>query len=84
MQGSSTPPRLSPLTQKALDAARIRVDAPARLLAQQLSLKAHRGRGRRRAPVLTGTGALTRALLDRVGFKRAQDHVWREISHDLC
>src|SRR6185503_3505474 len=39
----------------------------------------------RRAPVLTGTGTLTRALLDRVGFKltRAQQRVWREIGHDL-
>ncbi|HEY5862022.1 MAG TPA: ATP-dependent DNA helicase RecG, partial [Casimicrobiaceae bacterium] len=35
--------------------------------------------------VLTGTGALTRALLDRAGFKltRAQQKVWREIGHDL-
>ena len=72
------PPRLSPLTQKALDARE--------LLAQQLSLKAHRkARSARRAPVLTGTGTLTRALLDRVGFKltRAQERVWREIGHDL-
>jgi ATP-dependent DNA helicase RecG len=83
------PPRLSPLTQKALDArthpawTRLKFDE---LLAQQLSLKAHRkARSARRAPVLTGTGALTRALLDRVGFKltRAQERVWREISHDL-
>ncbi|HET9046329.1 MAG TPA: ATP-dependent DNA helicase RecG [Casimicrobiaceae bacterium] len=83
------PPRLSPLTQKALDArthpawARLKFDE---LLAQQLSLKAHRkARAARRAPVLTGTGALTSLLMRRVGFKltRAQERVWREISHDL-
>jgi ATP-dependent DNA helicase RecG len=35
--------------------------------------------------VLTGTGALTRKLLERVPFKltRAQERVWREIAHDL-
>ncbi len=83
------PPRLSALTQKALDArthpawTRLKFDE---LLAQQLSLKAHRkARSRRHAPVLTGTGTLTRTLLDRVPFKltRAQERVWREISHDL-
>ncbi|HET9669641.1 MAG TPA: ATP-dependent DNA helicase RecG [Casimicrobiaceae bacterium] len=83
------PPRLSPLTQKALDArthpawTRLKFDE---LLAQQLSLKAHRkARSAKRAPVLTGTGELTKALLARVGFKltRAQERVWREISHDL-
>ena len=83
------PPRLSGLTQKALDArthpawARIKFDE---LLAQQLSLKAHRkARASRRAPVLTGTGALTRTLLERVPFTltRAQERVWREIGHDL-
>jgi len=83
------PPRLSGLTQKALDArthpawTRLKFDE---LLAQQLSLKAHRkARAARRAPVLTGTGALTSLLLKRVGFKltRAQERVWREISHDL-
>lgn len=83
------PPRLSPLTQKALDArthpawTRLKFDE---LLAQQLSLKAHRkARSSRRAPVLTGTGTLTRTLLDRVGFRltRAQERVWREIAHDL-
>ena len=83
------PPRLSALTQKALDArthpawTRLKFDE---LLAQQLSLKAHRkARSSRRAPVLTGTGALTHALLDRVPFKltRAQERVSREISHDL-
>ncbi|MEP7063163.1 MAG: ATP-dependent DNA helicase RecG [Betaproteobacteria bacterium] len=83
------PPRLSPLTQRALDArthpawTRVKFDE---LLAQQLSMKAHRrARSERRAPVLTGTGALTKALLARVPFKltRAQEKVWREISHDL-
>lgn len=83
------PPRLSALAQKALHArthpawTRLKFDE---LLAQQLSLKAHRkARSSRRAPVLTGTGALTRTLLDRVPFKltRAQERVWREISHDL-
>ncbi len=83
------PPRLSALAQKALDArthpawTRLKFDE---LLAQQLSLKAHRkARSSRRAPVLNGTGALTRTLLDRVPFKltRAQERVWREISHDL-
>ena len=83
------PPRLSELTQHALDArthpawTRLKFDE---LLAQQLSLKAHRqARSLRRAPVLTGTGALTRKLVERVPFKltRAQEHVWREIAHDL-
>ncbi|MEO8847758.1 MAG: ATP-dependent DNA helicase RecG [Casimicrobiaceae bacterium] len=83
------PPRLSSLTQRALDArthpawTRLKFDE---LLAQQLSMKAHRrARSARRAPVLTGTGALTKALLERVAFKltRAQEKVWREISHDL-
>ncbi len=83
------PPRLNELTQRALDArthpawTRLKFDE---LLAQQLSLKAHRqARSLRRAPVLTGTGTLTKKLLSRVPFKltRAQEHVWREIAHDL-
>jgi ATP-dependent DNA helicase RecG len=83
------PPRLNGLTQKALDArthpawTRLKFDE---LLAQQLSLKAHRkARAARRAPILTGTGTLTKALLERVAFTltRAQQRVWREISHDL-
>jgi ATP-dependent DNA helicase RecG len=83
------PPRLSPLTQHALDErthpawTRLKFDE---LIAQQLSLKAHRkARAARRAPVLTGTGRLTGALLSRVPFKltRAQERVWREIGHDL-
>jgi ATP-dependent DNA helicase RecG len=83
------PPRLNESTQHALDArthpawTRLKFDE---LLAQQLSLKAHRqARSLRRAPVLTGTGALTRKLIERVPFKltRAQEHVWREIAHDL-
>src|SRR6185369_3805665 len=56
------------------------------IVAQQLSLKAHRkARAARRAPVLTGTGTLTAALRARVPFKltRAQERVWREISQDL-
>jgi ATP-dependent DNA helicase RecG len=85
----SPPPRLSELTQRALDArthpawTRLKFDE---LLAQQLSLKAHRqARALRHAPVLTGTGALTRQLLERVPFKltRAQERVSREIAHDL-
>jgi len=83
------PPRLSRLTQQALDLrthpawTRLKFDE---LVAQQLSLKAHRkARAARRAPVLTGTGMLTGELLARVPFKltRAQERVWREISHDL-
>jgi ATP-dependent DNA helicase RecG len=83
------PPRLSELTQRALDGrthpawTRLKFDE---LLAQQLSLRAHRkARAQRRAPVLTGTGALTKALLARVPFKltRAQERVWREIAHDM-
>jgi len=83
------PPRLNALTQAALDArthpawTRLKFDE---LLAQQLSLKAHRqARSLRRAPVLTGSGVLTKKLLERVPFKltRAQEHVWREIAHDL-
>jgi ATP-dependent DNA helicase RecG len=85
----SPPPRLTELTQRALDArthpawTRLKFDE---LLAQQLSLKAHRqARALRQAPVLTGTGALTRQLLLRVPFKltRAQERVAREIAHDL-
>jgi len=83
------PPRLTEPTQRALDArthpawTRLKFDE---LLAQQLSLKAHRqARAQRRAPVLTGTGVLTRRLVERAGFKltRAQERVWREIAHDL-
>ena len=83
------PPRLSELTQRALDArthpawTRLKFDE---LLAQQLSLRAHRkARAQRRAPVLTGTGVLTKALLARVPFRltRAQERVWREIAHDM-
>jgi ATP-dependent DNA helicase RecG len=83
------PPRLSALTQKALDArthpawTRLKFDE---LVAQQLSMKLHRrARAERRAPVLTGTGTLTGALLARVPFKltRAQQRVTREIAHDL-
>ncbi|MEO8302868.1 MAG: ATP-dependent DNA helicase RecG [Betaproteobacteria bacterium] len=83
------PPRLSRLTQHALDErthpawTRLKFDE---LVAQQLSLKAHRrARAARRAPVLTGTGTLTGALRARIPFKltRAQERVWREISHDL-
>jgi ATP-dependent DNA helicase RecG len=83
------PPRLAAITQKALDArshpawTRLKFDE---LIAQQLSLKMHRAaRAKRNAPILTGTGALARQLLDRVGFKltRAQEKVVREIAHDL-
>jgi len=83
------PPRLNALTQRALEArthpawTRLKFDE---LLAQQLSLKAHRkARASRRAPVLRGDGTLTKALLERVPFKltRAQERVWREIAHDL-
>ncbi len=58
------PPRLPAIAQKSLDArthpawTRLKFDE---LLAQQLSMKAHReARAARRAPVLTGTGVLTR------------------------
>ena len=83
------PPQLSHLIQQALDArtheawTRLKFDE---LIAQQLSLKAHRkARAARRAPVLTGTGSLTDSLLARVPFQltRAQQRVWREIGHDL-
>ena len=83
------PPRLNALTQKALDArthpawARLKFDE---LCAQQLSMKLHRrARAERRAPVLTGSGALRAALLERLPFEltRAQQRVGREIAHDL-
>ena len=83
------PPRLNALTRHALDArthpawTRLKFDE---LLAQQLSLKAHRkARASRRAPVLRGDATLTKALLERVPFKltRAQERVSREIAHDL-
>jgi len=84
------PPRLTDLTQRALDRrthpawTRLKFDE---LVAQQLSLKAHRkARAAKHAPVLTGTGALTGALLARLPFKltRAQERVWREIRFDLA
>ncbi len=83
------PPRLAALAQKSLDArthpawTRLKFDE---LVAQQLSMKAHRAaRAKRNAPILTGTGALQRQLLARVGFRltRAQERVSREIAHDL-
>ena len=83
------PPRQNALTQRALDArthpawTRLKFDE---LLAQQLSMKIHRrARAARNAPVLTGTGALTKALLARLSFRltRAQERVGREIAHDL-
>src|SRR4029078_5489764 len=83
------PPRLTELTQKARDArthpawTRLKFDE---LLAQQLSLKAHRkARASGRAPALRGDETLPRALLARVPLKltRAQERVWREIAHDL-
>ncbi|MCC6195276.1 MAG: ATP-dependent DNA helicase RecG [Burkholderiales bacterium] len=83
------PPRLTQSQQRALDArthpawTRLKFDE---LLAQQLSLKAHRkARAQRRAPVLTGTGTLTQRLVERAGFKltRAQERAWREIAQDL-
>ena len=83
------PPELSALARTALEArthpawTRLKIDE---LLAQQLSLKAHRkARAARRAPVLTGTGKLTHELLSRVPFKltRAQERVWGEIRRDL-
>ncbi|HJU24069.1 MAG TPA: ATP-dependent DNA helicase RecG [Casimicrobiaceae bacterium] len=84
------PPGLSAPAQRALDArthpawTRLKFDE---LLAQQLSLKAHRkARASRRAPVLRGSGELTRTLLSRVPFKLtgAQQRVWREIARDLA
>jgi len=84
------PPRQNAMTQRALDArthpawTRLKFDE---LLAQQLSMKIHRrARAARNAPVLTGTGALRKALLARLPFKltRAQERVGREIAHDLA
>ncbi len=87
------PPRLNAMTQRALDArthpawTRLKFDE---LLAQQLSMKIQkihrRARAARTAPVLTGTGELTKALLARVPFMltRAQERVRREIAHDLA
>ncbi|MEP7208168.1 MAG: ATP-dependent DNA helicase RecG [Casimicrobiaceae bacterium] len=84
------PPRINSLTQHALDErthpawTRLKFDE---LLAQQLSLKAHRkARAARRAPVLTGNGKLTAELRARLPFTltRAQEKVWREIKHDLA
>ena len=83
------PPRVSELTQRSLDARthpawiRLKFDE---LLAQQLSMKVHRrARSMRLAPVLTGSGVLTRQLLQRIPFRltRAQEYVGREIAHDL-
>jgi len=83
------PPRLAQITQRSLDErthpawTRLKFDE---LVAQQLSLKAHRAaRAARTARVLTGTGVLQKQLLERVGFTltRAQARVVREIAHDL-
>jgi ATP-dependent DNA helicase RecG len=84
------PPGLSEDTQRGLDErthpawTRLKFDE---LVAQQLSLKAHRrARALKRAPVLTGTNALTGALLERLPFALtgAQQRVWREIRADLA
>jgi len=56
------------------------------LLAQQLSLRrAYAARRARGAPVLAGTGALTKRLLAGLPFRLtgAQERVWREIAADL-
>jgi ATP-dependent DNA helicase RecG len=56
------------------------------LLAQQLSLRrAYTARRARGAPVLKGTGKLTKRLLESLPFKLtgAQQRVWREIAADL-
>lgn len=83
------PPRTNELALRALDArthpawTRLKFDE---LLAQQLSMQAHRqARAARAAPALAGTGELTRKLVERAGFKltRAQQKVWREIAFDL-
>ncbi|HVE50109.1 MAG TPA: ATP-dependent DNA helicase RecG [Casimicrobiaceae bacterium] len=83
------PPRQSSHTQRLLDTrthaawSRLKFDE---LLAQQLSMKEHRkARAAQRAPILTGTGTLTRQLIERVPFKltRAQQKVWREIAFDM-
>ena len=63
---------------------RIRFDE---LLAQQLSLRrAHAARQARGAPVLHGTGALTKRLLASLPFHLtdAQQRVWKEIAADLA
>ncbi len=84
------PPRLSSPTQRALDErthpawTRLKFDE---LVAQQLSLKAHRrARAEKRAQPLAGTGALTDALLARLPFSltHAQQRVRREIGSDLA
>src|SRR5262249_23948761 len=84
------PPGLNADAQRALDErthpawTRLKFDE---LVAQQLSLKAHRkARAMKRAPVLTGTCALTVALMKRLSFRltRAQERVWREIRNDLA
>ena len=57
------------------------------LLAQQLSLRrAYAARRARGAPVLAGTGELTKRLLASLPFRLtgAQQRVWREISEDLA
>ncbi len=83
------PPHLGAAALRALDErthpawTRLKFDE---LLAQQLSLKAHRqARAARAAPALAGTGELTAALVARAGFAltTAQRRVWREIAHDL-
>ncbi len=84
------PPRIGEVTLRALEArthpawTRLKFDE---LVAQQLSLKAHRqARAQRQAPALPGTGELTGKLVERAGFvlTGAQQKVWREIAHDLA
>ncbi|AVY93148.1 ATP-dependent DNA helicase RecG [Microvirgula curvata] len=81
------PPSLSvtQLSDGALPAwQRLKFDE---LLAQQLSMRlAYRARRAHNAPVLTGTGTLTRAFLAQLPFSltRAQARVMAEISHDLA
>ncbi len=83
------PPRIGDVALRSLENrshlawTRLKFDE---LLAQQLSMKAHRqARAGRAAPALPGTGELTRKLVERAGFTltRAQQKVWREIAHDL-
>ena len=82
LSNASTQTRARCAHASGVDAAQVRraaraADCRSRRIAQARSL--------RRAPVLTGTGALTRKLIERVPFKltRAQERVWREIAHDL-
>ncbi len=80
-------PGVAPASMESGESPALRRLAFDELLAQQFSLRlAREARAQKRAPPLTPTGELTRALLTGLPFKltAAQTQAWREISRDLA